>query len=333
MNFGYGLITCQRHPNDVRSDRQLYAEALDLAVEAEALGFDSVWTSEHHFQDDAYMPSVIPMSAAIAARTERVEIGVGVALAPLYDPIRLAEDAATVDLLSGGRFILGLGLGWLDWEFEAFGQVRRQRVPRTETTIATCRQAWASGLLQPQGVSITPKPHRPGGPPIWIGATAEPAIRRAARIADGFMASEPGVEDWAAQVSWVRDEQTQHRRSGISLSGYWPVFTSTDGDAWERVRPHVHYMAWKYEDSESNRGRIGPLPQPPALDAETEALLRATTICGTPDEVVDQIRLLNDVTGGDDFTFVGRFYYPGMDRVEMRSATRLFAERVIPALS
>jgi alkanesulfonate monooxygenase SsuD/methylene tetrahydromethanopterin reductase-like flavin-dependent oxidoreductase (luciferase family) len=67
------------------------------------------------------------------------------------------------------------------------------------------------------------------------------------------------------------------------------------------------------------------------LDAETEALLRATTICGTPDEVVDQIRLLNDVAGADDFTFVGRFYYPGMDRVEMRSATRLFAERVVPA--
>ncbi len=331
MKFGYGLITCQRHPNDARSDRQLYREALDLAVEAETLGFDSVWTSEHHFQDDAYMPSVIPMSAAIAARTERIEIGVGVALAPLYDPVRLAEDAATVDLLSDGRFILGLGLGWLDWEFEAFGQVRRQRVPRTEATIATCRQAWGSELLQPQGVSVTPKPHRSGGPPIWIGATAEPAIRRAARIADGFMASEPGAGDWAAQVSWVRDEQTQHGRSGISLSGYWPVFTSINGDAWDRVRSHVHYMAWKYEDSESNRGRIGPLPHAPASDAETEALLRATTICGTPDEVVDQIRVLNDVAGADDFTFVGRFYYPGMDRVEMASATRLFAERVIPA--
>lgn len=331
MKFGYGLITCQRHPNDDRSDYQLYREALDLAAEAEALGFDSVWTSEHHFQDDGYMPSVIPMSAAIAARTERIEIGVGVALAPLYDPVRLAEDSATVDLLSGGRFILGLGLGWLDWEFEAFGQVRRQRVRRTEDAIATCRRAWGSGLLQPQDVSVTPKPHRAGGPPIWIGATAEPAIRRAARIADGFMASEPAVEDWATQVDWVRDEQSQHGRGGLTLSGYWPVFTSTDGDAWERVRSHVHYMAWKYEDSESNRARIGPLPHAPALDAETEALLRATTICGTPDEVVDQIRVLNDVARGDDFTFVGRFYYPGMDRAEMRSATRLFSERVLPA--
>ena len=331
MKFGYGLITCQRHPHDARSDHQLYREALDLAVEAEQLGFDSVWTSEHHFQDEAYMPSVIPMSAAIAARTERVEIGVGVALAPLYDPVRLAEDAATVDLLSGGRFILGLGLGWLDWEFEAFGQVRRQRVARTEEAIATLRQAWGSGLLQPQGVSITPKPHQPGGPPVWIGATAEPAIRRAARIAEGFMASEPVAEDFATQVSWVRDEQRRHGRRGLALSGYWPVFTSPDGDAWERVRSHVHYMAWKYEDSESNRGRIGPLPLPPLLDAETEALLRATTICGTPDEVTDQIRILEEVAGQDDFTFVGRFYYPGMDRVEMGAATRLFAEQVIPA--
>ena len=70
MRFGYGFITCQRHPDETRSDYELYREALELAQEAETLGFDSVWTSEHHFQDDAYMPSVLPMSAAIDARTK-----------------------------------------------------------------------------------------------------------------------------------------------------------------------------------------------------------------------------------------------------------------------
>ena len=75
MQFGYGLITCQRFPGEDRSDAELYREALDLAVEAEELGFDSVWTSEHHFWDDAYAPSLLPLSAAMAARTTTVRIG------------------------------------------------------------------------------------------------------------------------------------------------------------------------------------------------------------------------------------------------------------------
>jgi len=330
MRFGYGLITCQRYPGQNLTDADLYREALDLAVEAEELGFDSVWTSEHHFADDAYMPSLLPVSAAIAARTQRVQIGTGLVLAPVYDPVRLAEDAATVDLISGGRFILGLGLGWLDWEFEALGVTMRERVPRTVEAIETCRQAWGDGLVERLGVSVTPKPARPGGPPIWIGAQAEPAVRRAAAIADGWMAGEPYAEDFAEALTWVRDELAAGGRSeGFEISGYWPVFTWDGPDAWEQVRPYLNYMEWKYGDAEGSKGRLGPLPLPPEPDADTEATLRATIICGTPDEVAERISVLRDLAG-HDLHFVGRHYFAGMDRAVMRRATRLFAEEVAP---
>ena len=329
MRFGYGLITCQRYPGQGFSDADLYQEALDLAAEAEALGFDSVWTSEHHFADDGYMPSLLPMSAAIAARTQRVQIGTGLVLAPVYDPVRLAEDAATVDLLSGGRFVLGLGLGWLEWEFAALGAAMHERVPRLVQVIETCRQAWGDGLVERLGVAVTPKPARPGGPPIWIGAHVEPAVRRAASLADGWMAGEPADADFAEALGWVHDELVPGR--AFEISGYWPVFTWDGDDAWDQVAPYLHYMEWKYEDAEDAKGRLGPLPLPPTPSPEEEAALRDMVICGTPDQVAERVGRLNDLAGGD-LHFVGRHYYAGMDRDVMRRATELFAREVIPRL-
>src|SRR5262249_20899211 len=162
ISLGFGLITCQRYPGDDRTDVQLYAQALDLAERAERLGLDSVWVSEHHFVDDGYLPAMLPMCAAIAARTERVRIGTGVVLAPRYDPRRLAEDAAVTDLIAAGRLILGIGLGWREEEFAGLGVSLTERVPRMIATIDTMRRAWR-GELAP-GVSPGPR-QDPGNQP------------------------------------------------------------------------------------------------------------------------------------------------------------------------
>jgi alkanesulfonate monooxygenase SsuD/methylene tetrahydromethanopterin reductase-like flavin-dependent oxidoreductase (luciferase family) len=333
MRFGYGLISCQRYPGDPRTDADLYREALDLAEEAERLGFDSVWTSEHHFADDAYTPSLLPLTAAFAARTHSILLGTGLLLAPLYPPLRLAEDAAVVDLLSQGRFILGLGLGWLDWEFDALGVPLGERARQTEEAIRICRQGWGDGLVDGPGVAVHPKPFRPGGPPIWLGAHAEPAIRRAARLADGWMAGEPGLDEFSVGAGWLREEATRAGREAdaLEVAGYWPVFVWEDGEAWERVRPYHHYIEWKYDDAEGARGRLGPIPTPPPLDAQSEAAIRSTMLCGSPDEVAARIGEYAEAAG-PRFHFVARLYYPGMDRAMMRESTRLFAERVVPAL-
>jgi alkanesulfonate monooxygenase SsuD/methylene tetrahydromethanopterin reductase-like flavin-dependent oxidoreductase (luciferase family) len=333
MELGYGLITCQRYPGDPRTDADLYREALQIAAEVEELGFDSVWTSEHHFADDAYMPSLLPLSAGIAARTSTIRIGTGLLLAPIYPPLRLAEDVATVDLISGGRFVLGLGLGWLRWEFEAFGVPYEERASRLERAISTCRQAWGDGVVGDAGVAVHPKPAHAGGPPIWLGAHVEKAVRRASRLADGFMASEPSADEFRMQVGWLRDEAERAGRSPdeLTIAGYWPTFVWEDGDAWEVVKSYQHYSEWKYEDSMESKGRLGPLPSPPPLDAETEATIRAPMICGTPDEVTERIRELADIAA-PRFHFVARLYYAGMPLDTMRESTRLFAERVAPAL-
>jgi alkanesulfonate monooxygenase SsuD/methylene tetrahydromethanopterin reductase-like flavin-dependent oxidoreductase (luciferase family) len=339
VEVGFGLITCQRYPGDARTDADLYRDAVDVAVRSEELGFDSVWVSEHHFLDDGYMPSLLPVCAAIAARTSRVRIGTAVLLAPLHDPVRLAEDAATVDLLSNGRFTLGLGLGWREEEFAGLRIPRRSRRSRLVDAIAILRQAWSDGLVTGTaatpypGVSVTPKPPRTGGPPIWIGGFAEPAVRRAGAIADGFMGSNVTPDSLARAVAWAREEV--ERRGGdqgaFEVSVHLPTFPWHGDDAWERVRDHHWYVSWKYDDMEAARGRTGPPPAPPRIPADRETELRESILLGEPAAVAERIRALRDAAGGR-LHYIARLYWPGMNPAVRDESMRLFAEEVVPLL-
>lgn len=336
--FGFGLITCQRYPGDRRTDVELYAEAIELAVEAERLGFDSVWTSEHHFVDDGYLPSLFVLGAAIAARTDRVAIGTGLLLAPLHEPLRVAEDAAVVDLLSGGRTIVGVGLGWRAEEFEGLGIEMSQRAQRLEDSIAVFRQAWrgelVSGgeLLRYPDVPVRPVPATSGGPPIWIGAWSEPALRRAGRLGDGFMASEPVASELATQVAIVRDARAAAGiEEDIAISTHMPTFAWNGDDAWERVRDHHRYVQWKYDDMDGARSRAGPPQPPPARTGEEESSLRGSILLGRPDNVAEQIALIRDAAGGE-LHYIARLYWPGIDPAVQREAMAIFAQEVIPKL-
>ena len=334
MPLGYGLLTCQRHPGDPRRDADLYAEALTLAARAEALGLDSVWTSEHHFVDDGYMSAQLPMLAAIAARTSRITIGSGLYLLPLYEPLHAAEDAATVDLIAGGRLVLGLGLGWREEEFGALGLRTRDRVRRLEAGVAVLRQAWsAPWLVDGDGtvfryprVNVTPHPAQPGGPPVWIGALAEPAIRRAGRIGDGFMATEADPGAFGEQVRWALEELDRSGRDPerFVVSIHRPVFTSREPDPWARVAPFHWYTTWKYEDMETAVSSVTPAMPPPVPAHRLEAL-RADLLCGPPDAVAEGIAAY-ERAAGIPVHFVARSYFPGLDPTVQAETLELLAD-------
>lgn len=334
--LGFGLISAQRSPGDGRSWTDLYREALDLTVRAEQLGYQSVWTTEHHFIDDGYMASLLPMSAAMAARTSTIEIGTGVILAPLHHPLRLAEDAATVQLISDGRFTLGLGLGWMPVEFEALGADLRLRGRAMDEILAILPRAWTGKPFAHEGaiyrfpeIGVRPTPDVPI--PIVIGGGAEPAVRRAARMAQGFF-SNASPARLAEQVSWAIEELEKAGRDPASFRWiyYTVMFPGPDPDiAWEQGRSHIHAMRWKYDDMEESASRSGALPQPPPISPEAEEKLRKATLLGSGADIAERIAEIR-ARAGVEVDIVARSYFPTLTYAAQVEVMEQLAEEVAP---
>ncbi|HYR63336.1 MAG TPA: LLM class flavin-dependent oxidoreductase [Actinomycetota bacterium] len=334
MRLGYGLITCERYPGDPRTWADRYREALDLARLCERVGLDSVWTSEHHFVDDGYMPSLAVTSAAIAAVTDRIEIGTGVMLAPLHHPLRLAEDAATVDCIAGGRFVLGLGAGWRAEEFERLAIPRDAVGRRLGETVRVLRAAWGPEPFEFHGkvfdidrTNVTPKPPRPI--PVFIGGSAEGALRRAGRLGDGFLASTTPLEVLPRQVATVREGLVAAGRdpSGFRFWIHEPVWVTNDPekDIDEALRQYW-FVRWKYLDMAGAVGRPSdPPPQPPPLDDATAATLRGQLVYGTPEQVAERISAFGAVLG-EGAQFIARAYYPGLPSERAAELVELLGE-------
>ena len=185
----FGLWYDFRNPPQWRqSPDRLYREILDQIVWGENNGFDDVCLSEHHFIEDGYLPSLLPAAAAIAARTRRIRIASGVLLMPFHNPVRLAEDIAVVDVISGGRLEVGVGAGYKLEEFERFGIPFDERGPRTNQALGVVRRlldgetvTLKNAYFDLNEVKITPAPIQRPHPPIWLGGRGASSARPSRR--------------------------------------------------------------------------------------------------------------------------------------------------------
>jgi alkanesulfonate monooxygenase SsuD/methylene tetrahydromethanopterin reductase-like flavin-dependent oxidoreductase (luciferase family) len=225
-----------------------YRESLDQIAWAEELGFDSIWVTEHHFVEDGYTPSPLVMLGAVAARTSRVRIGTNLMIPALHDPVRLAEDAATLAILSDGRFDLGVAAGYRELEFEAFGRRLRNRPSLLEESVEIMRRAWSGVPLAFEGkrfsypgVRVHPIPDRP--PRLLMGAHAEPALERVARLADGFLAPD---------VSFFDRYLDAHARVGRDPADArificdWHIIAADPEATWAEIDQHALYQLNQY---------------------------------------------------------------------------------------
>ncbi len=292
-----GLYCDLRNPGGAKAWPQVYSGTLERIVEAERRGLGAVWVTEHHGFADGYLPQPLVFCAAVAARTERIRIGTGIAIAPLMHPLALAEQAAVVDLVSGGRLELGLGAGYREDEFAAFGADHSRRYETLEQTAKALAELWASGQATPAPVQAPL--------PLWIGGRGPRGARIAGRVGAGFL--------------WIDRDLLEPYLKGLSQGGHDPstarmgglvnLFLADDPEAvMARIREHARHNRDTYKRG-GEGGGSAPLLRLNVFSPQDAARNIAQAIDGLPvtdifcferigamdDELVDRhVELLTD---------------------------------------
>jgi alkanesulfonate monooxygenase SsuD/methylene tetrahydromethanopterin reductase-like flavin-dependent oxidoreductase (luciferase family) len=314
-------------PDSGVSDQALYAEILEQVKWLDQLGADLVWFTEHHFVDDGYLPSWTPIAGAMAAVTSRVRFGTDICLMPFNHPIRLAEDLAVLDNISGGRVDLGLGMGYAPHEFKGFGLPVNNRLSLMNEGIEVLKECFSGRQFSYHGkrwdfddVIITPGYVQPGGPPLWIAAMSEAGALRAARYDTNFLPQGLKARSFDPWVNALEESgrSPQDKRVGIIRSILvtddrntdWPVIRAA-----EKYRMELYNRFFK-ESGEGFGERGEPIPQ--------------TWVVGDVEHCVEELKNFIETFGITDI--VSMAVPPGLRAERMApSLERLFKE-VVPAL-
>jgi probable F420-dependent oxidoreductase len=297
---------------------------------AEELGYDSVWLPEHHLMA-GYMPAPLLGLASVASITSRVTIGTDVLIAPFYSPVRLAEDIAVLDDMSGGRFVAGVALGYRREEFAALGVPWNERGRRMRDTLIAVRlllesesATFHAGHVSFDDVTIFPRPSR--SIPIWVGGWSDAAVTRAAELGDAWFPGPTATVEKVARALAVYDDALAERgrtRSELPIfREVWIADNPRDLDVGiERMRGLYvdDYLTWNHANVEAGR------------DTDPwEELKRDRFLVGSPEEVAEGVVRLGEEFGVTHL--VARMHFHGSGQDDVLKSMRLFADRVAPGI-
>lgn len=340
----FGLVLTFRNPQQwSRPLVDLYREHIEQAVLAEELGYDHVWTSEHHFAEDAWSPSPLPILSAIATRTSRIRLGTFIIILPLHHPARIAEDAATVDIISGGRLDLGVGRGYWLSEFASLGIPRQQRSSRLEEGLEIIHRCFTQERVSFDGkyyhlqdLTLAPKPVQKPHPPLWVAAMAEKSVDRAARL--GYHLAGSGGADLqrmydAALLKYGRNPAEHH------IAQLRAVYVAESREkAWDEAEPHLYYMMSSYDRRYKEAADLPwsetvfsvPSVPPPGEMRRTAGLtfFQAPLIVGTPEDAIREIERYQQETRVTHLVLWMQL--AGLDPQKARRSIELFAKEVMP---
>jgi alkanesulfonate monooxygenase SsuD/methylene tetrahydromethanopterin reductase-like flavin-dependent oxidoreductase (luciferase family) len=282
---------------------ELYAAALEMAAFGEENGAIQLVVSEHHGSEDGYLPSPLIFASAIAARTKTIPVQVAALILPLHDPIRLAEDMAVLDLMSGGRVSYVTAVGYVESEYEMFDRPFRGRGRQMDESLEALRNAWTGETFRyrDRTLRVTPTPLTPGGPQLLMGGNSLAAARRAARFDMGMIAqgSNPDLERYYSEACRELGKEPRmciNPPTGMVMS----AFIAEDPDrAWAEIGPHMlhdarAYAAWLKDAASATksvatsvaelRAQRGPYqiltPEEAVAYIKTNGILLLQPLCG-----------------------------------------------------
>ncbi|HXJ80714.1 MAG TPA: LLM class flavin-dependent oxidoreductase [Candidatus Methylomirabilis sp.] len=332
----FGLIISKQHPPGV-SMVERFREHIEQVRVARDAGFDLIVMGQHYLSTPFQEIQTMPSLARLAAEAGTMRVGATVLLLPLLNPVDVAEQVATLDIITEGRFIFGVGLGYREEEYEAFGIHGKERVPRFLESLEVIKRLWTEGEVSHRGhyfqltrARLVAKPVQKPHPPVWFAANNDAAVERAARMADAW------VINPHATLTVLRRQMTLYRaalqQAGRPMPAELPIikelYVAPDRrTAVSECRPFLEakykaYGAW---------GQDKALPQGDSFDVAFEELIRDRFVIGDPDDCVRELRRHVDALGVNCFIF--RIQWPGMEQAKVLRTIKLLAERVMPALA
>jgi alkanesulfonate monooxygenase SsuD/methylene tetrahydromethanopterin reductase-like flavin-dependent oxidoreductase (luciferase family) len=333
--FELGLLLTSQFPcGDDPAVR--FAEQIDQVRFARDAGFDGVFASQHYVAHPFQYLHPLPVLARMAAEAGNMRLGTSITLLALPSPVDIAEELATLDVISGGRLTVGVGLGYRDVEFDAFGVPAGQRLRRFLDNLDLVRQMWTQDKVsfdaahtRMQDVPIALRPVQRPHPPIWMAGHTDAAIRRAARRGLPWIAAAAHVDDTYLQhqVKVYRDACTEYGHKDLDLPMLQELYVApTQEEALDVVRRSLglKYRAYR------QWGQDSILPDDQSFDREFDELRQGRFILGDPAECIARIQALVSSVGPTHLLL--RMQWPGMTQQEVMSNMQLFATEVMPAL-
>lgn len=331
----FGIYSSIANPPRGEHLERCIDEVIAEAQLAEASGFDSCFFGEHHQDKDGFLPSPLIVATAVAAHTRRLNVGTSVILLPLHHPVRIAEDVTTLDLVSKGRVILGVGVGYQASDFQAFGIAMEHRAAMFEEGVEIIRKCWSGERFSYQGthyklenVQMRPLPYQKPSPPLWIGASVSAAVRRAGRMGDAFVGTpSTTLEDTVRLVNLYKEaaQQAGKQPQVVLMRDAWVAESRAEAEA--VYGPEV-MMAYRYYWE----NRLAEFRNMRADTAFTLAnLAQDRLIVGEPETCIREFHRWHEATGADYFLLRLRHAHsggPAHDKI--LGAVRLFGDRVVP---
>jgi len=347
MKFGLFLPTLtgwSRTDEDRNGGFRLrYERTYEICELAEELGFDFVTLGQHRFTPQGVDPSApLTVLSALAARTHSLRLATNIIILGAHNPVEVAEQVATIDEMSGGRIILGVGLGYRPYEFESIGLDYRQRVSRFEEAVDVVRRCWSGNPVNFDGqhftikkAEVSPLPFQRAGPPIWIGAQSEKAVMRAARIGDGWLTDNVfSATAFVPLIKRYRAAAENYGSSAVVAMNRKILIGSSRKHVEEKWLPQALDFFREFPalgavfDDKRFMEKLVSREKIDLDDVPDDQL-----IAGTPDDCIKALRKVERLTGCDYIVVDFGSGAHGQQFEELKSAIELFGRTVMPEFS